>query len=360
MDGMVADPDGIRAAAALARHQADQIKAIDEYMRRTCQAAGAFTGPTMLSLFEGTYESAFGIAANGLAASFTTNIHLADALEAAAGAYEAADRGSYDVFARVAGGQSWEINPYAKVGSGQATFTSGPPIARASIGPAGPAGAVPGDGSVVGGALDKRDGVVGFVDTHVESHAKALLGKMSHETVMYGSHLIYKDDLPEGAEADLPTNPGALDRMDTRLEGLNPLTDPMGIDKFKENLADRAVGKIDLPGHMGAERTLVDAYDNEHNGVRSMTGRQDDPGYHDAAAREKAIGDRVGRVTDTYDAGKAVLDFRHDHAVGIGGIAAGLHGTWDDLNAAAATRDRLHDLAGAGPDTSATDWARRP
>lgn len=370
MDGVLVDPDGLRAAAALARHQSEQVTVIEDYLHKTCQAAGAFTGPTVLSLFEGTYENAFKIAADGLKASATTNAKVAEMLEACAVAYQAADRASYDGFARIAGGENWGLDPYSAAGSGGSNFVPGGRV------PTGKAPGAPEDtpgGS--GGVLGTLDSASAFTSEHIDEHAKAVLKKMSHETVMYGGEHTYKEDLPfkrdahgeierdiygqpKRVDAD-PAAKGLLDGAESGLKKrLKFIDDPLGIKEHRSNFVDAMGKKIDLPGRIGAEPTLTDAYDNERGGVHSMQGRQHEPGYHAAAEREQAIGERKDKVVGVYDAGKAALDFRNDQTMGVGKSVEGLNNTWDGLKEAAATRDKMQGIAAAGPNTSATTWGR--
>lgn len=370
MDGVLVDPDGLRAAAALARHQAEQVTGIEDYLHRTCQAAGAFAGPSILSLFEGTYENAFRIAADGLKASATTNGKVAEMLEACAAAYQAADRASYDGFARIAGGENWGVDPYSAVGSGQSTFTRGGCL---------PAGTAPGEPGAPaaggGGVLGALDSASAFTSEYVDEHAKSVLGQMSHETVMHEGKRIYKDDLPyeedengkivrdiygepKRVKADQEI-PGLLDWTESGLKKrLEFIDDPLGIEDRKGRFVDAMVEKVDLPGRIGAERSITDAFDNERGGVHSMVGREQDKDYYAAAKREHEIGERVDKVTGVYDAGKAVLDNGADITLGTKESLTGLKGTWDELNAAAASRDKMQDIAGAGPNSSATNWGR--
>lgn len=370
MDGVLVDPDGLRAAAALARHQAGQVTAIEDYLQKTCRADGAFTGPTVLSLFEGTYESAFKIAADGLKASATTNAKVAEMLEACAAAYQAADRASYDGFARIAGGENWGLDPYSAAGSGASAFGRGGcvPTGKAPGEPA----AAPGSSGGVLGALDSASAVS---SEYIDEHAKSVLKNMSHETVMYHGERRYKDDLPykrdehgdferdiygqpKRVDAD-PEPKGLVDEAESGLKKrLKFIDDPLGIKEHRGNLVDAVVDKVDLPRRIGAEPTITDAFDNERRGVHSMQGRQHEVGYHAAAEREHEISERVDKVTGVYDAGKAVLEHRDDWTLGTGEKLQGLKGTWDGLNEAAATRDKMQGIAAAGPNTSATTWGR--
>ncbi|MGQ0631847.1 MAG: hypothetical protein ACT4P1_12460 [Sporichthyaceae bacterium] len=357
MDGVLVDPDAIRAAAALLRQQANYVSQMDCYVNSTCKATGAFTGPTVLGLFEGTYENAFRLVADGLQVSLQENHQLADLLEQCAQGYVDADRGSYDAFARIAGPLGWDISAYQPVGSGRVGFapgscvtTAAKPAASASDG--GPLlGGVP----VVGGALGALDSAAAFTSVHVDAHAKRMLGLAAHETVMYRGERIYKDDLPDGAEAD-PTPKSALDRMENSLEErLKPLDDPFGLNARKEKFGEWFHEKANISGS-----TIADDLDRRALGVsQSLIGNPDVSGYSAEVARNKAINDGTDKAIDVYDAGKAVLDFRHDQTMGLGGAVKGLSGTWDDLNAAASTRNRMQDIISGGPDPSVRDIAAR-
>ncbi|MGQ0625130.1 MAG: hypothetical protein ACT4PP_10855 [Sporichthyaceae bacterium] len=361
MSGVVVDPDGIRAAAALLRQQASYVSQMDCYVNTTCKASGAFTGPTVLSLFEGTYENAFRLVAEGLEISLQENNQLADLLEQCAQGYTDADRGSYDAFAQIAGPLGWELSTYQAAGSGQATFAPGPCVPTGVKPPStGPEGAALLEGTpMVGATLGALDSTVAYADQYVEDHTKRLLKKVAHETVMYQGRLIYKDDLPEGAKADPPAD--ALDRFGNKLDShAKKLTDPLGVSRFKGALADYAVQQLDVPGGLGVERNVVDELDRRRvGGSQALVGRPEVIGYNTEVARNKAISDGIGNVTGAYDAGKAVLDLRHDPTMGVGGAIEGLNGTWDDLNAAAATRDSMEDIISGGPDSALRDIAAR-
>lgn len=368
---MLVDPDGLRAGAALARHQAEQVKVIEDYLHRTCRADGAFTGPTVLNLFEGTYENAFRIATEGLQASATTNVKVADMLEACAASYQAADRASYDGFARIAGGENWGVDAYSAAGSGVSGFGRGGRV-RADPVPGTEAG--PGSrGS--GGVLGALDSTSAFTSEYVDTYGKAALKNMSHETVMYNEQRIYKDDLPFKKDAngeivrDIygqpkrvdsdPEPKGLLDGAESGLKKrLKFINDPLGIEDQRDKFVDAKVESIEAPGRVGAGPTINDAFDNERGGVHSMVGREQNEAYHAAAEREHAIGERVDKVTGAYDAGKAVLENRGDVTLGVGASVKGLNGTWDGLNEAAASRDKLQGIIGEGPKTSAVNWGR--
>lgn len=332
---MRADLDALRAASELMRRQGAYVAQIVSYMNQNCRASSAFTGPTILSLFEGSYEHAFGFMSEGLATSERTCHGHAEKLTACADAYRQADEGSHNAFATVGGRYDLHLaSSYRDPGSGvqlksyeaSVEMSSEPEQLAKPPWLAGvPGVGVPG----VGGALAGADSVRGYYNDNLQQPVDFLVDQSVDGTAMHFGRRVFQDDLDaQGIKADYAAQSGT-EYLDGRLKGVGDaagvVANPVGhlYDKGQEKFAEWAAGKTGMEDRL---RPQVDDLGNQQRGA--------DPEYHAAAERAHRHGENVQGMRDTYDAANFVLDNRNDPTLGLKDTWSGLQDNWKDLEAA--------------------------
>ena len=116
------DPDALTASSKLASKQRDHIGAIDDYISSSCSNFGAFSG--VLTLFQGSYESAVSTAHDGLRDSRAVATKVSDAFLDTRDDYLDTDQSAYDRFRGMSPNPA-DFPPYDPAGSGNGT-PSGP------------------------------------------------------------------------------------------------------------------------------------------------------------------------------------------------------------------------------------------
>lgn len=329
MDGVRADIDGIRAAAALAQRQGEHMGEAEEYLHQSCTASAAFQG--VLGFFAGTYSSAVSNAVEGIRGTRSTHQRVAENLVACAGSYEAADRAAYDGFARVAGQEHWGIGAYVPTGSGRADVA--------------PGSCVPAPGSKpveAGGGSSVLDDLRAKAESEAIARAKGLPGDLTRDTMAVDGKRVFKDEVAEGVKADSTRISRANDFLD-RVQDPTGLKGALG-EANKEALKE-AVKDVDVRGHLDSNRLMRQGYEdaevapaflgpdsiagspghsneqsaNLHHNVRSVAGWYDQ-GMGAKKFAEGMLDDPTGGVRDSLaETGDAIGRVRKYQEISEGG-----------------------------------------
>jgi hypothetical protein len=347
-NGVRADLDGIRALGELARRQAAHVGNVESYLHDTCTASGAFRG--VMTFFQGTYSGVLRAAGDGLSGARRTHEFAAQNFEDSAVTYEAADRGSYDVLARVAGGAGWDIDPYRSPAGDDAKLGFGAGVPAPT-------------------EADRKDPSTGKpLGDEVRADAKAAAIKelkgiperVTRETVVHDGRRIFKDQLEPAEKPDSDW----IDRTEGRLK---KIADPLGVNKaigdFKKNSTQGLVEGFHE--HAGA----VGAYTDAGRFLEEQAPHWAGPGLiendrahahpdelirnsHEDAQLHHNVREVAGWYDGIPEAKNYVEGLVHDPTGGVGKSVGELK---DSVGDAAEVYSAAHEKS----DTSALDWSKR-
>ena len=341
-NGVRADLDGVRALGELSRRQAGHVGSIEEYLHHTCEASGAFQG--VMTFFHGTYSAVISAASEGLGGAKRTHEFAAQNFDDSAAAYETADRGAYDVLARVAGGAGWDIDPYRAAGSGDHTIGLGSGVDA----PTDAEWKTPEAGSSLGEELKADAKAQGIAEL------KSMPDRLTRDTVLVDGRRVFKDDLPEGFEGvDGP------DRIGKAGGFLDKVNDPLGLSKklddFKSNAVDNRVDHFHEHGGKLGEWTQQGKYqlDQAPNAVGAGSIKDDaHHSYEEHADLHHNVREVAGWYDGVPDAKDYVMSFKDDPTGGIGQSVDGLKESWHGAK-------EVYGAAHEQTDSSALDWSKR-
>jgi len=321
MTGVWADLDGIRALGDLMKRQSDHVCHMADYMHETCHATDAFDG--VLLFFRDAYSQALRYADEGLRISIQGDQLLSERCEKTAANYEASDRSGYDAFARLAGGQGWDVSAYRPSGSGTtAAAVGGPFVPSKDAKPGGLLDALKAVSKTVGDGVQTVTDPLGTVmdpaNEWGKDPLKAVQKGITDDTVMWEGKPVLKerlDSLHKREEASGGTRfvPETTD-FDKGIKTWNDAlkkTDPAA--EWRDKIVDKAADRMGLGDHtIGTAAT-------QHKVNTAMTWTT---GVMDTYSAAKSFGEDptlgIGEATgELVDVGRDIghyMDISHDKA----------------------------------------------